>query len=368
MPTRMIVVGGGLFGVWSSLVLASRGSDVILLEQSDALLSRASTVNQARLHTGLHYPRSLSTAKRALANFERFCAEFPDAIHRFDQIYAVARHGSSTTGVGYERFIDRLGISAHRLPVSRWFNESLIEAAWRVEEPSFDVNAVLEALTHRIATSHRITVRTGVVATGARVTGSGVSVQLRNGELMSADGLVIATYAGINAFRRTLDLEPLPLAHEVAEVTLGRVDNRLEGTGFTVMDGQYWSMMPYGHSGRVSLTSVGLTPSRRATGLPVFSCQDRREDCSPIALADCSTCDERPRSSRRHKVQQVSAYLKASDAFTPESSVWTIKTILKTADVDDARPTVVLKEPCGPVWTVFSGKVSTIFDIERGLA
>ncbi len=367
MPQRMIVVGGGLFGVWTSLELARRGQTVTLLEQSSKLMTRASTVNQARLHTGLHYPRSLSTARGALAGYERFRAEFPEAIHRFHQVYAIARHGSSTTAAGFESFIDRLGVSAERVPVSNWFNPSLVEAAWTVEEPSFDIEEVHRTLARQLASQPRITVRTSAKVVRASASPSGVRAELADGESIEGDGLVIATYAGINALRTTLDLEPLPLAHEMAEITIGRVTAPIEGMGFTVMDGQYWSMMPYGHSGRATLTSVGLTPSRRSVGLPAFPCQERRQGCSPLALAECSTCDERPPSSRRHKVQQMSAFLKAGDAFTPEKSVWTIKTVLKTAEVDDARPTVVLKEPSRPVWTVFSGKVSTIFDVEQGL-
>ena len=57
-----IVIGGGLFGSFAAMALAKRGFRVCLVEQGSELLGRASHINQARLHTGLHYPRSLDTA------------------------------------------------------------------------------------------------------------------------------------------------------------------------------------------------------------------------------------------------------------------------------------------------------------------
>ena len=94
---RWIVVGGGLFGCYAATVLADRGNEVILIEQGSEFLGRASFVNQARLHTGLHYPRSIVTASETLASYRQFRSRFPTAIRDFTQIYAVAKHNSKTT-------------------------------------------------------------------------------------------------------------------------------------------------------------------------------------------------------------------------------------------------------------------------------
>ena len=65
--------------------------------------------------------------------------------------------------------------------------------------------------------------------------------------------------------------------------------------------------------------------------------------------------------------QQMSLYLRAADAFTPRSRMVTVKAVLTSTEVDDARPTIVTKEPDLNVWTVFSGKVSTLFDLDGEL-
>src|SRR4051794_27058259 len=57
------VVGAGYFGCRAALHLRGLGfSRVLLLDREDAIMRRASFVNQARVHNGYHYPRSLGTA------------------------------------------------------------------------------------------------------------------------------------------------------------------------------------------------------------------------------------------------------------------------------------------------------------------
>jgi len=59
-----IVIGGGFFGCRLALALARNGARVAVIEKESALLSRASFNNQARVHHGYHYPRSILTGLR----------------------------------------------------------------------------------------------------------------------------------------------------------------------------------------------------------------------------------------------------------------------------------------------------------------
>ena len=177
----------------------------------------------------------------------------------------------------------------------------------------------------------------------------------------------MATYASTNGMRTSLGLEPFPLTFELAEVLTGRVSPDLADLGFTVMDGPFWSLMPFGHSPDVTLTSVGLTPLRRAKGEPRFSCQDERDGCNAMHLADCTSCPVRPPSAVTHQLQQLSLFLKRASSFSPTGSLLTVKAVLASTEVDDARPTLVHKELDKNVYTVFSGKVSTLFELDREL-
>src|SRR6266496_2767456 len=77
-----VVIGGGFYGASLALELKSRLERVLLLEREARLLRRASYVNQARVHNGYHYPRSVLTALRSRHNYVRFRERFPDAIRK----------------------------------------------------------------------------------------------------------------------------------------------------------------------------------------------------------------------------------------------------------------------------------------------
>ena len=80
MKYDFVVVGGGFYGACLALVLRSISSGVLLIERDDELFKRASKVNQARIHTGFHYPRSFVTAYRSWRLHKRFMQDFGEAI------------------------------------------------------------------------------------------------------------------------------------------------------------------------------------------------------------------------------------------------------------------------------------------------
>src|ERR1044071_988254 len=98
MQRDSIIIGGGVYGARLALALRAEGESVLLLERESALLARASLVNQARVHNGYHYPRSVLTSVRSRQNNDRFRAEYAGCIEeRFDHYYAIARNDSKTT-------------------------------------------------------------------------------------------------------------------------------------------------------------------------------------------------------------------------------------------------------------------------------
>jgi hypothetical protein len=362
-----VVTGGGLFGAYSALVLARMGHNVLLVEQSSELMSRASLVNQARLHTGLHYPRSIVTARESLGYYKKFRERFPSAVFDFQQIYAVSAHNSKTSSKDFQDLVNRLGLNFETIDPNRYFNPGTVELALKVEEPTFDAQLLREQILSEIASEPNIELNLISAVVGGILSDNGSSLSFSNGSKVETDGVVIATYAGINPIRQSLGLEGFPLSFELAEIILGSVSPEMSGVGFTVMDGPFWSMMPFGNSGSVSLTSVGITPLRKSRSLPIFQCQSLRTGCTPMSLSDCNTCHVKPSSGVAHQIQQMNLFLKNQDFFTPTKSLLTVKTTLNTTEVDDARPTLIQKERDSNTWTVFSGKVSTLFDLEGAL-
>ena len=362
-----VVIGGGLFGAYSALVLEKLGHSVLLVEQSSELMSRASYVNQARLHTGLHYPRSLVTARESLRYYKTFRDRFSSAVFDFNQIYAIASHNSKTSSQDFRSFISRLGIDYQIVEADQYFQPGTVDLAVKVDEPTFDAHVLRKLIKDEIESTSNIELCMNTAVTGGRLINNGRNLALSDGSTIDANGVVIATYAGTNAVRNSLGLPNLPLTYELAEIILGSVTSKMEGVGITVMDGPFWSMMPFGSTGSVSLTSVGMTPLQKSHLSPVFNCQSLRLGCTPLSLADCNTCAVRPVTGLHHQLQQMQMFMNDKDFFTPIKSLLTVKTILSTTEVDDARPTMIHKEPDLKTWTVFSGKVSTLFDLEEVL-
>jgi hypothetical protein len=362
-----IVIGGGIFGSYAALTLAKRGYSVCLVEQDSELLSRASLINQARLHTGLHYPRSLNTAQESLSYYGKFRHRFPSAVRDFDQIYAISRYSSKTSGEEFLEFISRLKMQVREIPQTTFFHESTVSHAFHVEEPTFDTKELCKIFKLEIAASLNITVRLNSRVIGGSIGNSVSTTHLDNGHVISAEGIVVSAYAGINGIREMLGLEKLALSYEITDIHLGSVSFPFRNIGFTVMDGPFWSMMPFGNTNLSSLTSVGLTPLERSHGLPVFSCQAKRDGCGPTSLAECNKCEFKPVSNFEHIQQQMSLHLKDNIEFKHANRLTTVKAVLTTSAVDDSRPTLIQKEKNLNVWTIFSGKITTIFDIEEGL-
>src|SRR5882672_7489264 len=158
MDYQHIISGGGTYGCFVALRLAERfgGAGVLIVEQEPDLMRRASYNNQARVHGGYHYPRSLLTALRSRINAPRFIAEFKSAIHTTtQQYYAVSRRQSNVTAGQFVQFCRRIGADLKPAPaaIQKLFNEDFIEAVFSVSEHAFDADKLRESVRERIEAS-----------------------------------------------------------------------------------------------------------------------------------------------------------------------------------------------------------------------
>src|SRR5215813_1419878 len=131
-------------------MLRKTGRSVVLVEREPALLSRASLRNQARVHNGYHYPRSLLTALRSRLNYGRFLDEYADCVDRsFPHYYAIARGASKVTETQFAEFCRRIGAPLLSPPVAvkRLFDSSRIDAVFEVQECAFDADRLRARVT-----------------------------------------------------------------------------------------------------------------------------------------------------------------------------------------------------------------------------
>jgi glycine/D-amino acid oxidase-like deaminating enzyme len=353
------VIGGGFFGCMTALHLRRRHAHVLLLEKGDALLGRASYNNQARVHNGYHYPRSLTTALRSRLNFPRFVTQFASCLDRgFDQFYAVARLFSNVTARQFRNFFLRVGAPVAPAPtaVARLFNPDLIEEIFRVTEYAFDAVRLRDLLrgwldaagveVHTGAEVLRVKPRTGANPMLV-MTAAGREHELTAGDVYNC------TYAHLNQVLAASGLPLVPLKQELTEMALVEVPEALRGLGVTVMCGPFFSLMPFPPRGLCTLSHVRYTPH-----------DAWHEGPGDYAPADAEAA-RRPRQSHAGwMIQDAARYLPPLRHCRYVDSLWEIKTVLPRNEVDDGRP-ILFRRDHGlkGLHCVLGAKIDNVYDL-----
>ena len=373
MPSRQterfdrLIIGAGLFGLYAARLMAQRGMHVAILDAEDAPMMRASQINQARVHNGYHYPRSLTTALTSVKYYDRFTRDYADCVNStFTKIYAIARAQSLISAAGFERFCQRAGVPCRAVDPGTWFRPDTVTSAYVTEEYSFDAGRLRTKMCAALADCPDVAWYLPARIRQVERSESDFDITLVDGRRLAAEGILNASYAGTNQVLRMIGEDPLPLKYELCEVILTKVGPSLRDVGITVMDGDYFSLMPYGHSGYHSLTAVNFTPHRTSRDVtPTFSCQQHNSNCNDTALDNCAWCPQQPATSWSFMHELARRYLGNDHEILFSESLFSVKTVLTRAEIDDARPTLIYEHSSRPwVATVLSGKIATIYDLE----
>lgn len=134
-----IIIGAGLYGLYSALFCCERGQRIAVLECDSAPFKRATFINQARVHQGYHYPRSISTATKSAGYFERFNRDHDFCINRqFDHIYATSSVYSWSDGKQFKEFSRAANIPCEELNSSNYFKPGMCDGVFRTREYTYD--------------------------------------------------------------------------------------------------------------------------------------------------------------------------------------------------------------------------------------
>ena len=371
MEYAKIIIGAGLYGLYSALFCGRKGEEVVVLECDPEPFMRASYINQARVHMGYHYPRSLSTATKSRAYFDRFNNDFRFCINsEFHQIYATSSRFSWTNANQFEKFCRNANIPCDEVRVTDYFNPGMCDGAFQTTEYTYDAQLLKEYFLTEIQKYPNITIQYNAKIRSIEKESNRYIVNLDNGAQLSTGFILNATYAGVNQIHQLLGIEPFKIKYELCEIILCSVSPELRNMGITVMDGPFFSIMPFGKTGLHSLTSVTFTPHVTSySETPVFSCQRRSNGlCTPGRLYNCNECPGKPESAYPYMSNLARKYLKTEFGFEYVKSLFSMKPILMASEIDDSRPTLIRQFTENPTFiSVLSGKINTVYDLDEVL-
>lgn len=349
-----LVIGGGFYGAALALFLRSLSERIVLVEAGSALMQRASRVNQARVHTGFHYPRNALTAVKSLMLHQRFAQDFPSAIiDDFDMLYGVARYRSRVSANRFQRMFHNMGapIAPASPAQEAMFSRDTIEAVFACKEYAFDYSVLKETVESRLDHAE-VETRLCTRVEALSETEGGVIVALSDGTEVRARYVFNVTYAQINQLLSKAGLPLAPLKFELAEIALVAPPAELRGLGVTVMDGPFFSAMPYPAESLYSLTHVRYTPHK--------SWRDSSDARSPYDILE----GHQPQSRVRYMIADARRYVPAIAGVRPETSLYEVKTVLLKNEKDDGRPILFQRNPAGSrIISVMGGKIDNIYDL-----
>lgn len=365
----IVIIGGGFYGCSIAVELRKQGKSVAILEKESDIMQRASYTNQARIHQGYHYPRSILTALRSQTNFDKFIKEFSDCVYDdFDKYYAIAKTTSKVNAEQFRQFCNRINAPLEIAPknVSALFNPNLIEQVFKVREYAFDAIKLKNIMLNLIEQQKvDIGLNCDVLTVSKIDDVLNVDYAQQGSENSLTTRYVLnCTYSGINQLNQASNLPLVPLKHELTEMALMQMPDTLVNSGFTVMDGPFFSIMPFPARGLHSLSHVRYTPHTYWLDDGDKNFVDTRRFIKNHAYVNKHNI----KSYHVHMLNDAVRYLPVLKECNYVDSIWEIKTILPQSEVDDSRPILFKRnQKLANVVSVMGGKIDNIFDIRDKL-
>ena len=365
-----LIIGAGFYGLYAAKILSDRGLNVLIIDSSDDIMKKASTINQARIHGGYHYPRSYFTASKTQEYFSKFKEEFGFCMKTdFKQVYGIAKNFSYTNAMQFEKFCSNASIAYKPIAVEIFFQKHQIEAAYEVEEYTYDAAILASHFQNELLSKKNVTFLPSSWVAKVEHDECEFCISLNELRLVQTPRVLNATYASTNAVGNLFSFPNQRIKYELCEVAIVKPNQALSGIGITIMDGPFLSTMPFGKTEKHSLTSVLHTPHLQSRdSLPTFPCQKKSKTCTPELLDNCDTCTLRPKTMWPAMYQDFKKYLAEDLDFRYDHSRFAVKAVLQNSELDDKRPTRITTHEDSPLYiSVFSGKINNIFDLEKEL-
>jgi len=365
----VVVIGGGFFGCKIATYLRKYLNKVLILEQENSLLQRASTNNQARVHNGYHYPRSILTARSSHLNFPKFNQEYQDSVvSEFHNYYAIGKKFSKVNARQFQLFCQRvsLPLKLAETTVTSLFNQDLVEQVFKTQEYVFNVDKLTKLLQEELDQKQITCYLDAKVTNLQKIHIHGRQpkieinyIQANKQELtVVSDRVFNCTYSSLNTILRNSDLPTIPLKHEFTEMALIKVPDALSNFGVTIVCGPFFSIMPFPSRQLHTLSHVRYTPHC------YWQDQKNINHCHENILEKF-----KQQSNYHYMIKDACRYLPILRDSSYLDSIWEIKTVLPQSEINDSRPILFQQNQNLPnLISVLGGKIDNIYDVNEEIA
>jgi hypothetical protein len=240
---KVAVAGAGIYGATIAIRLAERGHHATLFDPL-GVMRAASAINQFRIHSGYHYPRSPETIRETLDAREEFTAAFSPAIVRNTRhYYAIPKEGSQTSPDLFEKVMARYELFCQPCRPD-WMNFDFIDRCYEVDEQIYDPGILRATVDEKIS-----------------ALGIPFVPQAFTGEMREDFDFVVRACYGLGPSRGVFKIAK----YQAAEKILINLPQELRPISLVVIDGPFTAFDPYGASGSSQFGSAKHTNHWTAT-------------------------------------------------------------------------------------------------------
>lgn len=314
MIKPIAIIGAGFYGSYIALTLADKGHKVILIDPEDK--SSATLHCQARLHSGMFYVRSIKDLLSCTRNFTKFLKIFkPYIFSEFNSYYLIDKN-SKVDFDSYKKICKDNGLKTKEVQLD-YINSNSVQGILKTNEFSINTSELLSNLILQCKNHKNITFIKDYVS---RITenGSEIKIDLTFNNPVKVNRCILASYG--NNFKFLKDLGYQVPSFNNYKIPVIKFRDNLPKDCHAVVDGDFWSS--------ISLKDYKLLTNK-------FNLETENVWNKSLNLM-------------KHYIPELEAELIQID--TVEKYVLT-----------NSREASITKY--NNIWSVFSGKLTNIFDI-----
>ena len=308
------VIGAGFYGSYIALKLADKGHKVILIDPEQD--NKSATLHcQARLHSGMFYVRSIKDLLSCARNFTKFLKIFKPFIYSEFNSYYLIDKNSKVDFDSYKNICKETGLKTKEVQLD-YINSNSVQGILKTNEFSINTSELLFSLRDKCKNHSNITfIKDHVVSLKET---DKVLINSLYSDPITVDKCILATYGNNFSLLKNLNYK-IPEFNNYKIPVIKFRDN-LPKDCHAVVDGDFWSS--------ISLKDYKLLTNK-------FNLETENVWNKSLDLM-------------KHYIPELEAELIQID--TVEKYVLT-----------NSREAQITNY--GNIWSVFSGKLTNIFDI-----